>query len=107
MNIQKEKTLFIAFLENEFPITVADLKSQGIDLLGHFNTEWETWQAAKAVPEGFVLVEKCDIEMMLQLIDNSLGYKSAPNKDDTMKIVKNMLIQIGEANFEGGVLSGN
>lgn len=60
MNIQKEKTLFIAFLENEFPITVADLKSQGIDLLGHFNTEWETWQAAKAVPEGFVLVPKAE-----------------------------------------------
>lgn len=62
---------------------------------------------AQAVPEGSVLVEKCDIEMMLQLIDNSLGYKSAPNKDDTMKIVKNMLIRIGEAKFEGGVLSGN
>lgn len=64
MNIQKEKTLFIAFLENEFPITVADLKSQGIDLLSHFNTEWETWQAAKAqaVPEGFILVPKADLE---------------------------------------------
>lgn len=68
---------------------------------------WKDLNAAQAVPEGFVLVEKCDIEMMLQLIDNSLGYKSAPNKDDTMKIVKNMLIRIGEANFEGGVLSGN
>ena len=68
---------------------------------------WKDLNAAKAVPEGFVLVEKCDIEMMLQLIDNSLGYKNAPNKDDTMKIVKNMLIRIGEANFEGGVLSGN
>lgn len=73
------------------------------------NRGWKAWQErAKAqVPEGFVLVEKCDIEMMLQLIDNSLGYKSAPNKDDTMKIVKNMLIRIGEAKFEGGVLSGN
>lgn len=60
MDIQKEKTLFIAFLENEFPITVADLKSQGVDLLSHFNTEWETWQAAKAVPEGFVLVPKAE-----------------------------------------------
>ncbi len=68
---------------------------------------WKDHNAVKLVPEGFVLVEKCDIEMMLQLIDNSLGYKSAPNKDDTMKIVKNMLIRIGEANFEGGVLSGN
>ena len=72
-----------------------------------YQAQWETWQASKAVPEGFVLVEKCDIEMMLQLIDNSPGYKSAPNKDDTMKIVKNMLIRIGEAKFEGGVLSGN
>ena len=28
--------------------------------MGHFNTEWETWQAAKAVPEGFVLVPKAE-----------------------------------------------
>ena len=52
---------------------------------------------AQVVPDGFVLVEKCDIEMMLKLIDNSLAYKSAPNKDDTMKIVKNMLIRITDA----------
>ncbi|MFN3072765.1 hypothetical protein ACK1JC_03975 [Acinetobacter sp. TY2] len=53
MDIQKEKTLFFAFLESEFPLTVADLKSQGVDPLDHFNTEWDTWQAAKtqAVPE--------------------------------------------------------
>ena len=51
MDIKKEQTLFIAFLESEFPLTVDDLKSQGIDLLVHFNTEWETWQTAKAVPE--------------------------------------------------------
>lgn len=60
MDIKKEKTLFIAFLENEYPLTVADIKSQGVDLLSHFNTEWETWQAAKAVPEGFVLVPKAE-----------------------------------------------
>lgn len=40
-----------------------------------YNTAWKAWQAAKAqaVPEGFVLISKNDLEMELLLIRHFNG----------------------------------
>ena len=51
---------------------------------------WKAWQAAKAkaVPEGFVLVEREKLAMIFEIATNALVYHVAPPKHDALSIIQ-------------------
>lgn len=63
MDLQKEREAFEAWFESRYD---AHFMQFAIDLDmyadKHTQTCWEAWQAAKAIPEGFVVVPRKSIE---------------------------------------------
>ena len=54
------------------------------------NSGWEMWQAAKAkaVQEGFVLIEREKLAMIFETATNALVYHEAPPKHSALSIIQ-------------------
>ena len=66
---------------------------------------WQAWQAAqaRAVPDGFVLVEREKLAMIFETATNALVYHATPPKHDALSIIqgiarKAMIEAQGQAN---------
>lgn len=74
MDIQKEREAFEAWFESRYD---AHFMQFAIDLDmyadKHTQTCWEAWQAAKAIPDGFVVVPEEPTERMLDSAYSSIS----------------------------------
>ena len=84
MDLQKEREAFEAWFESRYD---AHFMQFALDLDmyvdKHTQTSWEAWQAAKAVPEGFVLVsqkELLELVIAINAVDLSTHTEGKPNE---------------------------
>ena len=81
MDIQKEREAFEAWvIEN-----LAEGRSMSWE-----DWCWKAWQAAqaRAVPDGFVLVEREKLAMIFETATNALVYHATPPKHDALSIIQ-------------------
>lgn len=95
MDFQKEREAFDAYFKDKYPELHKDVFDKDGDdraIIG-YSFAWSAWQAAKAkaVPEGFVLVEKTDLECAIDALkwasneDSDLCAKQAGVLEDVLK----------------------
>lgn len=69
MEIEKEREAFESWFESRYD---AHFMQFALDLDmyvdKHTQTSWEAWQAAKAIPDGFVAVNKKDLVKVLNCV---------------------------------------
>ena len=89
MDIQKEREDFEAWFESRYDAHFMQF-ALDLDLYvdKHTQTCWEAWQAAQAVPDGFVLVEREKLAMIFETATNALVYHAAPPKHDALSIIQ-------------------
>ena len=106
MDINKERKLFQDFLIENFDFehheqTYFDEKTQCYENDHGEDTEvvnmaWEVWQAAKAIPEGFVLVPKLSANYLFNKVPE-LGFKHQDEKDTVLYHLNYMASEFKES----------
>ena len=84
MDLQKEREAFEAWFESRYD---AHFMQFALDLDmyvdKHTQRSWEAWQAAKAIPEGFVLVsqkELMELAIAINAVDLATHTQEKPNE---------------------------
>ena len=95
-SIQKEREAFEQHLTNTGLVEFSDY-GFAVDECNEYLHEptqvaWDSWliglNRAQAVPEGFVLVEREKLAMILETATNALVYHAAPPKHDALSIIQ-------------------
>ncbi|MDQ9019876.1 hypothetical protein RFI02_02020 [Acinetobacter sichuanensis] len=82
MDIQKERKAFENWweaLHNGRQIACDYVEEDNSYSVGYANAQWVAWQAAKAVPEGFVLVPREPTDEMIEAFSD--GYMDSLSVD--------------------------
>lgn len=102
MDLQKEKHNYLAMLVTEDAITQEQCSNLSLHNGGNcfhsdflassivdcINWGWQSWLKARAIPDGFVLVEREKLAMILETATNALVYHAAPPKHDALSIIQ-------------------
>ena len=95
-SIQKEREAFEQHLTDTGLVEFSDY-GFAVDECNEYLHEptqvaWDSWliglNRAQAVPEGFVLVEREKLAMILETATNALVYHAAPPKHDALSIIQ-------------------